>query len=214
MIYDSFLIDVPSYSDDYRVYETANGIRLSAREAFVASFLLDKFVPTLKRILYEASPALFIQWQGNCCRQTALMCFSVLQEAMPDYEWLPYEGQFKDQYGHYDHAFVIGTKQNGERLLVDLSRQMYPSLFMPIPKGAEIYPKFGLYGQMQMLSYTVMPYQVYLNSNEYYTELIGTDLLNKLKAEVKTENFDLEGRIRHGLYPFIKRVLTVEEVLK
>lgn len=101
------------------------------------------FLPTMKELFKESSPEKYEKWQGNCCRQTAVIGCHILSNILPEFEWNAWEAEFEDMYEGrsitYVHAWIY-AKSPDMKLLVDMARSHKENLFIEtlgnrFPKG-------------------------------------------------------------------------------
>jgi len=92
---------------------------MNKEEADVKKFMIEQFVPALRRVLWEneREVGLMARHYGNCCNQTALLSCMHLSKVLPDYHWEMYEGIFRmvSKQGEillFNHAWVYGFAMN------------------------------------------------------------------------------------------------------
>jgi hypothetical protein len=147
--------------------------------------MYSRFIPLLHYLLKAANPLLYYQWQGNCCRQTAIIGCYILDKLLPDYEWEAWDGEFDDivynKQVHYNHAWIYGkNKAGGKDLFVDLARQHHERIFKEVDDNK--YPNdIPDYENMVETKREKLNWESFLiNENEYYTGLLGIQLANAI----------------------------------
>lgn len=141
------------------------------------------FKPSLKQVLFLANPTEFERWQGNHCRQSALIGAYVLNRLAPQYKWAVWDGEFDDIiYGkpyRYRHAWIYGESLNGDKdIFVDLSRQHHQCLFVEVTENK--YPDGYGYDDMKELKREQIDWQNFIAQPEYYTNVSGEVLGNEM----------------------------------
>lgn len=157
---------------------------LTAREEEVKRIMEERFIPALHDFLERSNPSEYKKWQGNACRQTAVLAVPILEALLPEYKWTAWDGDFEDiVYGQkrtYNHAWVYGVnRKEGRRLLVDLSRIHHERLFMLVSSNK--YPKdHPSYVNMVELRRQPLDVQEKLGEVEYYSRKPGRAILEYL----------------------------------
>lgn len=80
----------------------------------------------LPGLLFASNPKLFLQWQGNFCKQAAILNHFIIQEQMPpDYvEVQAWEGFFESELeGSYNHCwnYIIHKDDPKKNIICDFS---------------------------------------------------------------------------------------------
>jgi hypothetical protein len=151
----------------------------------------EGFTPALHSILQEANPKEYEKWQGNACRQAAILSIPMLRELLPNYTWAAWDGWFDDivhgKNVHYNHAWVYGRdKETGRKLLVDLARQHHERLFVLVDSNR--YPKdHPEYVNMKEVRRERLDIDNNLRDIEYYTKLKGYQLLQLVRERMARE---------------------------
>ncbi len=157
---------------------------LTFEEQRVKVVMENLFVPALHAVLRESNPVMYDQWQGNACRQTAVLGSVYLKYALPNYTWTAWDGEFKDvvlgKEVRYNHAWIFGrNRQDNKRILADLSRQHHERLFIPVDSNK--YPKdHPEYLHMQELERTLIDVPEHMQEVEFYSQLPSSKLYEKV----------------------------------
>ena len=163
---------------DRRMMSMLNNIELSAK-----LYMFEVFIPSLHELLRKRNLEEYNKWGGNCCRQSAIFGAYTLNEMLPDYEWVVWDGEMDDIVNgknvSYNHAWIIG-KGNGKRILVDLARSYRERLFIEVPSNG--YPKdHPEYKDMVIKSRVKLDWRREIaNEREYYTGLTGDEFCKEL----------------------------------
>lgn len=162
--------------------------RLTIPEGLAKEILERRFVPILHHTLSTANPVAYKQWQGNCCRQTAVFGVKLLERLLPSYKWQAWDGDFRDElYGKpvtYNHSWIYGVdKEKNRGLLVDMARDYRERLFILAPQNK--YPKdHPEYAKMRLTSKTKLDVEHMLDDLEWYTNRPSRELLAELTEKV------------------------------
>ncbi|MGG1263797.1 hypothetical protein [Brevibacillus laterosporus] len=161
-------------------------MELTFREEVAKSFMEERFLPALHKLISTINPKEYEKWGGNACRQTAIFGSLYLERLLPEYTWSMWDGIFNDIVNDrkvtYNHAWLYGVnKENGKRLLVDLSRVHHERLFIVVTGNR--YPKdHPSYKDMVEISRKKLNARELMKLPEYYTDLKVGEFLTKLEA--------------------------------
>jgi len=156
-------------------------MELTKKEQSIKSLMFNLFIPSLNYYLEVHNPKEYALWQGNCCRQTAILGAMVLKVALPEYKWSAWDGDFSDiLFGkrvEYNHAWIYGiNQQTGRALLVDLARLHKERLF--ISTRANAYPHdHPEYKDQVELNRERLDLDESMKGTEYYTGLPSQQVL-------------------------------------
>src|SRR5688572_9882818 len=80
----------------------------------------------LPGLLFASNPKLFLQWQGNFCKQAAILNSFIIEEQMPDdyVEVQAWEGHFDSETeGSYNHCwnYIIHKDDPKKNIICDFS---------------------------------------------------------------------------------------------
>lgn len=154
---------------------------LNLRETSVKNLMFNLFTPALNFYLQTHNPEEYAIWQGNCCRQTAILGAMVLKVALPEYKWTAWDGDFDDvlmgKRVAYNHAWIFGiNKKTGRALLVDLARLHKERLFVLTRTNA--YPhNHPEYKNQVEIRRVQLDLQESMKGTEYYTGLPSKQVL-------------------------------------
>lgn len=151
--------------------------------------LKEKVIPALRSILRESNPEMYAKWQGNCCRQCALVTAWWLTTQMSEYdhyEWQMWEGLFYGRWSGamitFDHSWVFGHNPNFGYVL-DLS---VPDDQIDIPVSENVRP----WGNSRRVSNVTQifcvrtDWQAEMNQREIFTQLTGHELVRRVQIRV------------------------------
>lgn len=147
---------------------------------------LEKYlVPELKTMFMLADHDKFIQYNSNCCRQVAVACKAILDEAWSHCDWELRDWIFKSKSYNaiYNHAFVVGIdKVNKKKLwLCDMERQPYwNNYFGPIYNIEKPYKKIpSLCDEKKIEDITDdLSYKMCMTQDrEFYTGMLGKNVI-------------------------------------
>jgi hypothetical protein len=132
------------------------------------SYILDRFVPALNRVLYDSAPSLFIAYLGSACRQTAIMVAYELSQRVPDVKWQVFEGLFTGaplgRKQQYDHAWVWGSCG----LFIDANHRREHRIWEITDSNT--YPAQSVFASLwKEIERKELPWQEMLGDTEYYT---------------------------------------------
>ena len=148
-----------------------------------------RIIPTF---FFENAPDMFVKWQFNACRQTAIWVCDYLSQ-LDEFKGRTiglYEGVFDDEmFGRYDHAYVYVWPKDGEDgLFVDVSRVSIPCMVEWVKaenEGLDQFPNVELMVRrsckwaVAMISEVGVDWNSILDQKEYYTNL-EYRMVNKL----------------------------------
>ena len=172
---------------------------LTKEEEKARDIMVYLFNPVLKFLLLNSNPAEFYRYGCNSCRQTAILGAGYLRKLLPDYEFRVYEGHFLEHVNEkvtpYDHAFIVASKDNGQRhLVIDLSRTSKRLLFSE--SYINLYPQIEDYEDVIKIGQDLLDLDELLNTDvpEYFTgwkpqrfmEIIEV-MIETLKSKTKEE---------------------------
>lgn len=172
-------------------------LKLIDREQFVKDFMNERFIPALADTFNRASPEKFEYFGGNFCRQSAIIGTVFLQDLLPEYEWVAWEGEFDDivlgDRRQYEHAWIYGKNRISDkrRILVDLTRKHQERLFIISRKNA--YPNnHPEYLHTKIITKKQIDIQDALQTREFYTNLTGERLVQKIARVTNVDKFKEE----------------------
>jgi hypothetical protein len=146
----------------------------------IKNFMLTEVGPVIKNYFEEANPALMEMWQGNCCRQTAIVIANMLNDSLEQskFKVFAFEGEFEDFFRgrkvQYNHCwvFVKNIADKEKSLFIDVARTHKPNIVM-FKKNWE-YPKNMLgYLDQKTLSLEKIDYENEVLMDEYFTGIPG-----------------------------------------
>jgi len=73
----------------------------------------DIFKPSLAHVLFLANPTEYEKWQGNHCRQSAMIGAYVLSRLAPQYKWRVFDGLLVCSNGEIDEEHYFDIKEDG-----------------------------------------------------------------------------------------------------
>lgn len=148
----------------------------------ILNVLNKRFIPA---IIYQYNPGLFLQWQGNHCKQSCIINKFIIDELTNgDFTTQCWEGFFEIEDMQYNHCwnYMIDNKLQKNIICDFTSTITYmkygendPSLYVKSQKNDVNQNKINLIGIQEI------NYEDYINQKEYYTGLYGNDLNNIFK---------------------------------
>jgi len=162
---------------------------LTDKEKQVKALMEGSFVPALHKVLSNANPKEYQRWNGNACRQTAILGVQLLRQFLPNYEWTVWDGDFSDilegRKVKYNHAWVHGVdKQAKKGLLVDLSRNHHERLFIEVSENK--YPRNNpTYKHMRLINKIRIDDLKEMQDLEYFTALPSMQVLAQVIIEMQ-----------------------------
>ncbi len=161
---------------------------LTKKEELAKEIMFEHFIPVLHRTLENGNREKYATWNGNACRQSAILGVKILEILLPEYEWLVYDGQFQDivlgNQCKYNHAWIFGVhKEEDRKLLVDLARKYQEQLFIVTERNS--YPSWHEeYKDTIILRSEEMDVEKRLREKEFYTGIYGYRLLKIIIDEM------------------------------
>lgn len=143
--------------------------------------MLHEVGPVIKSYYEGINPELMAHWQGNCCKQTAVIIANMLNDSLDKehFKVFAFEGIFEDFFNgkkvSYNHCwvFVKNTKNSEKSLFIDVARTHKPNIVM-FKKNWE-YPKKMLgYLDQKTISFEKIDYESDILMDEYFTGIPGT----------------------------------------
>lgn len=143
----------------------------------------------LPAYLFNKNPKLFLQWQGNICRQSALLSVFIIKHFLKDeYEVQAWEGFFEhEKLGSYNHCwnYLIHKDDPQKNIICDFTSTISymdycehndPTLHIGGGGNAVIKHKIDMIGMQQI------DIEKELSSPEFYTGEESEDIIEELKA--------------------------------
>lgn len=159
---------------------------LSPEEYKAKQLLVNAFLPALHQYLKRHNLEEYNSWQGNACRQTAIIGARFCLDLLQGYRIQVFEGVFIDIVRGvpvaYDHAWIY-AKKDGRKLLIDLARNYRERLFIEV--SINQYPKdHPEYQYQKEVSRKELDWEQMLCETEYYTKETGEAIYQALKGVV------------------------------
>lgn len=144
----------------------------------------------LPAYLFQNNPELFLQWQGNICKQAAILGAVIIEHYMPD-EYIKveaWEGFFEHkQLGSYNHCwnYIIHKDDPKKNIICDftstISYMSYcehndPTLHIQSNPNAVVRHE----NNIQLIGYEEINVESNLKEGEYYTGLKGEEIIPEL----------------------------------
>ena len=146
----------------------------------------------LPAYICSTNPKKFIQWQGNICKQAALMSIFIIEHMVGDeYTVEAYEGFFEhEKMGAYNHCwnYLRHHTDTSKNIICDITSTISymdycehndPMLHLQNRSNAVVQDKIKLIGWEQI------NIEKEMSQAEYYTQLIGPELEQELKQLLK-----------------------------
>lgn len=164
------------------------------KEQDLADFMIKTFRPNLHRLIRDYNEAEYLKWQGNCCRQTAIIGSYFIDKHMPSYIVTAWEGNFNDILNGkpvtYDHAWIFAKDSRSDRrLLIDLARTHKDCLWMRVPSNRYLRTYYG-YENMIEISRSQLDWRKICedeNETEYYTKLPTKQFIKELEKRIYSD---------------------------
>jgi hypothetical protein len=143
----------------------------------------------LPAFLFNANPELFLKWQGNICKQSALLSVFIIKNYLGDeYEVQAWEGFFEhEKLGSYNHCwnYVVHRSDPSLNFICDFTSTISymdyctendPTLHIGGGQAAVVKNKIEMVGMQQI------DIEKELSQPEYYTGMTGDELEQQLKS--------------------------------
>lgn len=150
--------------------------------------------PVIKEFYSERNKALMIEWQGNCCAQTAVVVANIMKSSISKlgYEVKAYHGEFVDMFQgnqvEYNHCWVYcrNVHDNSKSVLIDIARTQKQDVVML--RSSNTYDKTIPGYEFQYLkSYQEIDYISSLQENEYFTQQKGLLSYNEILKRIANQ---------------------------
>lgn len=139
--------------------------------------------------LFGANPELYLKWQGNICKQTAVLGTFVIKKFIENSDYVKieaWEGFFNhEKLGDYNHCwnYIVHKDDPSKNIICDftstISYMHYcdkndPTLHISPDNRSVVQSK------VQMIGCQEIDYEEELKSPEFYTERTGKELIDEL----------------------------------
>ena len=192
--------------------------QLTKEEETARDIMVNLFNPVLKLLLCTYNSSKWRQYSFNSCRQTAIFGAVYLKKLLPDYDIVPYEGEFVEYYDdenteNYSHCFIIASKNN-RTLLIDLSRTTKRLIFHRVIDS--LYPTTKEYSQMALISREVIDLdKMYYNSTmrEYFTQCKPIEVMDKIEkymSNLSKQSKDIQINFRNHIYHSFTNIFEIQ----
>lgn len=189
---------------------------LSDYELEMREFLMYDFNITLKSFLFKnAIEDRYDQYCYNCCRQTAVFGYFVLNKLFPKYSYRTFEATFTDklfdQDMNYEHCYIIASKDD-RHILIDMARTTNPLVFHPFTEKIE-YPDIEEYKNMRIVESHEFFCEPLWDVDEYIT---GKPTYKIVDFLLKSRRFykNIEEKEKAVNFVYSIPIIKVNEVLK
>lgn len=138
--------------------------------------------------LFLKNPELFLKWQGNICKQAALLNTFVINHFVgDDYTVEAYEGFFESELGQYNHCWnYLVHKTNPEKNIIcdftstinyfDYCAQNNPIAHIPINSNSVVNNNDNI----SLFSFEKLDINKLLEEKEYFTGLSSAQIISDL----------------------------------
>lgn len=159
---------------------------IPTNERLSALFVDGVYLDDMREIFKKEAPEKFEEFQGNCCRQSAVFGAYFLNRLLPEYEWTVWDGIFEDDYfspgimRRYNHAWIFGKhKVTGKRILADFGAVHKEQLFLAVDHNA--YPRDGEYKNLIEISRERLDWEKMIQTEvEWFTQKPSMEVINMI----------------------------------
>jgi len=160
----------------------------------LGSVMMNIVKPTIKEYYTERNKALMLEWEGNCCAQTAVVVANIMRSSISKlgYEIKAYHGEFTDlikgNQVNYNHCWVYcrNVHDSNKSVLIDIARTHKQDVVMF--RSTNTYDKtIPGYEFQYIKSYEEIDYLSSLQENEYFTQQKGLLSYNEIVKRIANQ---------------------------